>query len=86
MLPAAYNAGIATTQIPIITRSTLIRPSRSDIQPDSTRPAALPTAPTTSVIVESAPAVTPTLFANGTSWLITISPAEQPSAYATHIR
>ena len=49
-------------------------------KPDRIRPEALPIAPTTSVMVERAAAAIPTLFANGTNWLITISPAEQPSA------
>ena len=71
---------MATMQMPIMVRSTLMRPSRSDIQPDRIRPEALPNAPTTSVMVESAAAAMPTLLANGTNWLITISPAEQPSA------
>ena len=59
---------------------------RSDIQPDRILPDAFPTAPTTNVIVVNAAASIPALFANGTNWLITRSPAEQPSAYATHIR
>ena len=71
---------MATIEMPIITRSTLMRPSRSAIQPERMRPEALPAAPTTSVMVESAAVAMPTLLANGTSWLITIRPAEQPSA------
>ena len=71
--------------MPIISRSTLRRPSASDIQPESTRPAALPTAPTTRLMVTSAALGRFMLLANGTSWLITISPAAHPSAYAIHI-
>ena len=52
----------------------------SDIQPERMRPDALPNAPTTSVMVDNAAAAIPTLLAKGTSWLMTIRPAEQPSA------
>ena len=72
--------GMAIIEMPIISRSTLSRPSASDIQPDRMRPEALPTAPTTKPIVANAALGMPTLLANGTSWLITINPAEQPSA------
>ena len=57
-----------------------MRPRRSDIQPERMRPEALPKAPMTSVIVERAAAAIPTVFAKGTSWLMTMRPAEQPSA------
>ena len=81
-----YRAGIANILIAIIVRNTLMRPRRSDIHPDRILPEAFPNAPTTSVIVERAAAAMPTLLANGTNWLITINPAEHPSAYPSHIR
>ena len=74
------GAGMAIMEMPIITRSTLMRPSLSDIQPDRIRPEALPKAPTTMGMAVIAAAAMPTLLANGTSWLMTMRPAEQPSA------
>ena len=78
--------GIATMEMPIIRRNTLMRPRWSDIQPERMRPEALPTAPTTRPKAASVVLGMPTLLAKGTSWLMTIRPAAQPSAYATHIR
>jgi hypothetical protein len=77
---------MAIAMRPIIARKTMIRPARSDIQPENVRPIALPQAPITRVIAESAPPAMPTLLAKGTTWLMTISPAEVPSAYAIHMR
>ena len=51
--------------------------------PDSTRPVALPTAPTVSANAATA-AEWPAARANGTSWLITIVPAVVPRQYAIH--
>ena len=67
-------------EMAIIRRSTLMRPRTSDIQPDRMRPEALPTAPTTSPMAANEVLGIPTLLAKGTNWLITIKPAEQPSA------
>ena len=58
---------MATMEMPIMARSTLMRPSLSDIQPERMRPEALPNAPTTMVIVVSAAAAMPALAAKGTS-------------------
>src|SRR6185503_20176579 len=63
----------------------LMRPSRSDIHPERIRPEAFPTAPTTRVMVARDAAAIPTLLAKGTSWLITIKPAEHPKAYPAHM-
>ncbi len=71
---------MATIEMPIIKRSTLRRPSASDSQPDRIRPPALPAAPMIRVIVCSAAVGIFMLLANGTNWLMTIRPAEVPSA------
>src|SRR5512144_2387887 len=84
-VPVWGRMNMATAEIPIIRRRTFKRPSASDIQPEKIRPEALPAAAMTRLMAASAAAATPTLFANGTSWLMTIRPAEAPSAYATHM-
>ena len=76
---------MATIEMPIAMRRTLSRPSASDIQPESIRPATLPAAPT--IRAEPAAAVLmPRFMANGTSWLVTINADEVPRAYAIHMR
>ncbi len=47
---------------------------------------AFPAAPTIRPREASVVLGMPTLLAKGTSWLITIRPAAQPSAYAIHIK
>ncbi len=78
--------GMATMEMPIIRRNTLMRPRWSDIQPERMRPEALPTAPTTKPYAARVVLGMPTLLAKGTNWLMTIRPAAQPNAYATHIK
>src|SRR2546427_12920953 len=85
MPPVWARIGMATAEMAIISRSTLRRPRVSDIQPDKIRPAALPTAPMRIAVVASASG-TPWLRANGTSWLITMSPAAVSREVAIHIR
>src|SRR5208282_2296317 len=84
--PTKYRMGMATMEIPIIRRSTLMRPRWSDIQPDRIRPLALPAAPTTRPKAARVVLGIPTLLAKGTSWLMTIRPAAVPHAYAIHMK
>ena len=85
LLPVRYSTGMATAEMPIMRRRTLRRPRASDIQPDRIRPEALPAAPMKSVIAARASPGIFMLLANGTSWLMTIRPANVPSAYAIHM-
>ena len=77
---------MATAEMPIMRRRTLRRPSASDIHPEKIRPEAFPAAPMTSVIAASASLGIFMLLAKGTSWLMTMRPAEVPSAYAIHMK
>ena len=47
---------------------------------------AFPAAPTTRPKAARVVPGMPTLLAKGTNWLMTIRPAAQPNAYATHMR
>ena len=67
---------MATADTSTISRSTFSRPRLSDIAPESTRPTVLPTAPTTSPMRATLPM--PASVPNGTSWLISPSPAMAP--------
>ncbi len=58
----------------------------SDNHPEKIRPEAFPTAPTATARL----AATSTIFSccrpKGTNWLISMSPAPVPRAYATHMK
>ena len=84
--PTTYRIGMATMEMPIIKRSTLMRPRWSDIQPDRMRPRRYPPRPRPSPSEARVVLGMPTLLAKGTNWLMTIRPAAQPSAYAIHIK
>src|SRR6476620_8087351 len=76
--------GIAIAEMMIIRRRVWRRPMRSEIAPERMRPVALPNAAMRSVRV-AAVAGSPTLLANGTSWLIVKRPAAAPRQYPPHM-
>ena len=80
LAPTAYRIGMAMADRAIINRKTFSRPRASDIHPERIRPLAFPIAPTKRPMVAKAALETPWLLAKGTSWLMTINPAEVPKA------
>ena len=60
----------------IMSHSTLSRPKISDIQPDRIRPLTFPSEPATKPISTTLPI--PAYVPNGTSWLMSASPAIDP--------
>ena len=85
--PTKYRMGMATMEMPII------KPQHVDAAQCIRHPARkecgrmhCPPLPPPSPYAARVVLGMPTLFANGTNWLITIRPAAQPNAYATHIK
>ena len=67
-----------------IRRKMLSRPKMSDIQPDRIRPLTFPSEPATKPMSTTLPI--PACVPNGTSWLMSPSPAIDPKKYATQSR